>query len=174
MNNNITVERLIKKAVKAKFLRESKNNKSVTFDSVSSRVDFILAKDKAGFNFGSVLVRNSNYSRFIFKEMWKRRRQRNITKISIWFEQAVFTHLTKVFHEMSSHIAVASQQAMNAYPGSRPWHYTYKPGDFIVHFPGPVMKKSIKKFSHELVKIQPELKPAQEQALVAKNALVAV
>jgi mannan polymerase II complex MNN11 subunit len=146
MNINQRIENLIFTTIQA-----NKREKS--------NIDFILAKDGNGFNFGSVLVRNGNYSRFIFQEIWNRRDQKDIPNISMWFEQAIFTYLMRTSDELTSHVAVASQKSMNAYSNSRHGvHYKYVDGDFILHFPGPHMKKDISEYVSKLLKLQPELK----------------
>jgi hypothetical protein len=128
--------------------------------SIELETDFIIAKDSNGFNTGSFLVRNCNYTRYIFQEIWQRRNEKNIPHIDGWYEQAVFMHLAKKFPEMNSHIARVKQKVLNAYSNN---HYRYFRGDFILHFPGPSMKKDIPRFAKKLVELQPELKPINDR-----------
>jgi hypothetical protein len=157
MNLETKIEGIVKIAVAQK-IESVFNRGNVTQSSVEMNTHIILTKDGNGFNFGSVLVRNSNYSKWVFREIWNRRRERNIPHILYWFEQAVFSHLASTLPGLIDHVIVVPQRLMNGYSSSQGMgHYMYKRGDFVIHFPGG-MKNHMENYLHQLLEIQPELK----------------
>jgi hypothetical protein len=160
MNMNQTIENVIGEAIQNRYLREQQLF-NASLESIKNKTDMILAKDLNGLNFGSIMVRNSPYARHMFEEIWRNRYNKQVPKLKMWHENAVFVHLWKTLSEYASHVTETTQNAMNAYSGRGNYKYSYKPGDFVIHFPGP-FKTEIPYYAKKLTEIQPELKPIYE------------
>jgi hypothetical protein len=170
MNQQIKIEKLVKSAVAKNYLEKlekATDVSNITLNSIADTTDIIIAKDGNGFNFGSILVRNSDFSRWVFQEMWNKRAESSIPMYNAWHEQAVFTHLTKTVPGLNSHMSVVPQKYFNAYSNQEGrMHYKYMRGDFVIHFPGG-MKNDLKNYVNLLVELQPELKQVERARLEA-------
>lgn len=123
--------------------------------------DIMVSVDSTNINVGTMLFRNSNFSRYILNELWSRRKDESIARVADWPEQAVLIHLCRTWPAlMSQHLALVHQKVFNSYGRLRPRklspHYQFKPGDFLVHFPGS-HKMALREFTSQLVEFQPEL-----------------
>jgi hypothetical protein len=171
MNTTITVEHIIQLAVAKKYvekLEETKIANNVTLDLAEQLTYIILAKDLSGFNTGSLLIRNNNFSRKFFEEIWSKRFDQSIPNINNWWEQAVFMLLVKNNPSINNHISLLTQKDMNAYShGAKKEgnYYIYKDGDYILHFPGSPLKNDIKDYVDLLITFQPEMKAVNDARL---------
>jgi hypothetical protein len=176
MNLNQTIENVIEEAIYNRLKRENNHRHiasdtgsvmDTALDSVREKTHMVLAKDLNGYNFGSIMVRNSKYARYMFEEIWNNRYNQRVPNLKMWCENAVFVFLCQTMHEYASHVTTATQSAMNAYSGSLGKWYMYKPGEFVVHFPGP-FKTDIPKYVKILAEIQPEIKPIYDAYELSK------
>jgi hypothetical protein len=163
MNTTITVEHIIQLAVAKKYvekLEETNSPNNLTLEVAEQLTCIILAKDANDFNTGSLLIRNNDFSRKFFKDVWSKRFDQSIHNINNWWEQAVFIFLVKNDPSVNTHISLLTQKDINAYSrgATRDGHfYVYKRGDYILHFAGG-LKVEMKDYIEELIKLQPELK----------------
>jgi hypothetical protein len=134
MNSSIKLENIINLGMERKYAELLNRTSRVKKSLVASKVDFILAKDNDGINFGSVLVRlHSAFVGKLFKEMWKRRWDSAITNQN---EQSSFVHFMGLWkRQFDLHVSFVPQNVFNSYPTNRKGH-KYKPGEFLVHFAG--------------------------------------
>jgi hypothetical protein len=171
MNTTIAVEYIIQLAVAKKYvdkLEEIKIANNVTLDVAEQLTYIVLAKDLSGFNTGSLLIRNNNFTRKFFEEIWSKRFDQSIPDINNWWEQAVFILLVKNNPSINNHISLLTQKDMNAYShGAKRLgdYYIYKRGDYILHFASSPLKNDIKDYVDLLIEIQPEMKVVNDARL---------
>jgi hypothetical protein len=157
MNKNFKLESVVSQAVHANFKRDFARQFSaslnITIGALASHVDMIVARDGKGFNLGSFILRNSNFSRQLLARIWSRRHDASIKRILTRWEQAVFQKLYAEWGELRNHVEVVPQSLINAYP--RPGGQAYRPSDLAMHFPGS-NKKYLGAYLKLLVKSDPE------------------
>jgi hypothetical protein len=167
MNNSIRLESTIRDAIFTSSKSIVRNRMGIldqNFSSIKDRIDFIVSKDRNGFNLGSFLIRNSNFSRELLNKMWTRRGDDKIAKIKFWWEQAVFQRLYQEWKEMRSHVAIVPQRLINAYPNPRDPLVRFRRGDFAVHFPSS-QKAYMPLFIQRMLREQPELVDVNKQII---------
>jgi hypothetical protein len=155
------IEDVIESAVERKRLNETNASR----EQILNRTDFVIARDGNILSTGSWLVRCTNYSMHIFREIWLYRYDKFSSNYVEWQENAVLVYLTRIMPELNDHIALSTQKEMNAFFNtsyeSQAGHYQYEPGDFVVHFIAH-NKDQIIDFLPNLVETQPELKTVCE------------
>jgi hypothetical protein len=111
MNTTIKLESIIKK-----------------FASNDS-IDFLIAQDGNGLNFGSFMIRISLFTIKLFEQIWELRKEKSIEFFSIWHEQAVLMFLPKNSSSIRARTQIVPQ--FNSYHDAAWRHYQYTPGDFF-------------------------------------------
>lgn len=164
MNLNLSIPKLIDYAFSGsglilnnKYFKLSNNLTSLT----SETFDIMVSVDNDDINVGTILIRNTNFSRYFINEMWMRRKDKSIPKVKGWPEQSVFIYLCRMWPRlMNQHVAIVHQKVFNSYStlneGRRSPHHIFKSGEFLIHFPG-IYKDSIRTFTSQLFRVQPEL-----------------
>lgn len=156
MNSSIRLEGIINEALTDP--NSLLNSKYFGRQARRGNVEMILTLDGNNLNFGSMLLRNSIYTRQVFEEIWTRRHNKSIPYYDAWREQAVFIQMCKERPgEFSERVALIKQQVMNSYgftEGGK--HHLYKRGDFVIHFAG-FQKHLIAEYARILLEYQPEL-----------------
>jgi hypothetical protein len=119
-------------------------------------IDFLIAEDGNGLNFGSFIARKSDFTIKLFESIWSLRNESSIEYFRTWHEQAVLMYLYGNSSLIRERTKILPQKMLNSYENSASRHYAYQRGDFLVHFPGD-QKTQMKNFMPDLVQGQPEL-----------------
>lgn len=114
----------------------------------SSSVDLIIAQDHNGVNAGSFLIKKSEWTRNLLQRWWSRN-ESSVPRIDKLFEQAALEDLIRSDPEVSSHVHILPIRAMNAYGYPASSIYLFREGDFLVHCPGPKLKKWLNSYVRE-------------------------
>lgn len=113
-------------------------NDEIRLESIiDDRYDLIITQEttKKNLNTGSFLIRNSDWSRQLLKDMYK---QEQFINANGYWEQAALKHLLKINKDLLQRIKVINQRIMNSHisePGGQ-----FQPGDFVIHFYTPINK----------------------------------
>lgn len=117
-------------------------NKDIKLESfIKENFDLIITQEATAknYNTGSFLIKNSDWSKQLLKDIYE---QTEYSHMPPWEQQAL-AKLLKKNHKLFEHILVLPQRTMNSHisePGG-----TYKKGDFIIHFYGPIAKACLMK-----------------------------
>lgn len=130
-NFNVKLESIVESAIAAK-----------------GSADIIIACDHNGMNAGSFLVRKSEWSRAFLKRWWLRD-VKDVPMIDKLFEQAALTDLIRTDKSIAMHVQIAPIRVFNAYGYPAEDVYLFQTGDFIVHCPGPTLKKWLPAYARE-------------------------
>ena len=96
-------------------------------------IDIILSKDCNGINAGSILFRNSAWTK-VFAKKWFLTNSSDIPKMDIWKEQASLMYLFHTDQDVRDHTVFIPQKLFNAYGHS--CGYKFRKNDFLIHFAG--------------------------------------
>ncbi|ETO19283.1 hypothetical protein RFI_17947 [Reticulomyxa filosa] len=166
VNKNIRLEELLKEAKVHKFKENWKHvtyhNTSQTFmqlpqneqnpssptaqyfynlrkiEAKDTDIALIMARDKADLNTGVMFWKNCVWSLELVRKIWDYGNY-HIPKMDGWWEQAAIIWALEEDISLFTHFAVIDQNKLNSYPEGREGA-RFKPGDFIVHFPGAMKR----------------------------------
>lgn len=114
----------------------------------SKPVDLIIAQDHNGVNAGSFLMKKSEWSKNFLTKWWMRN-DTSVPRIDLLFEQAALMDLIREDSEAAEHVHIVPIRAMNAYGYPASDIYLFREGDFLVHCPGPTLKKWMNSYVKE-------------------------
>ncbi|KAI5056581.1 hypothetical protein GOP47_0028399 [Adiantum capillus-veneris] len=118
--------------------------------------DIIIACDHNGLNAGSFLVRKSEWTRGFLKRWWLKGNDKDVPMIDKLFEQAVLTDLVKTDKSVAAHVHISPIRDFNAYGYPAGEGYLFQPGDFVVHCPGPTLKKWLPAYTRQWERMMKE------------------
>ncbi|KAH7292043.1 hypothetical protein KP509_29G048800 [Ceratopteris richardii] len=110
-------------------------------------IDIVIAMDHNGVNAGSFLVRKSEWTRQLLRRWWQM--QVGVVMVEKFFEQGALHHLINTDKSIAAHVHIAALRQFNAYGNPSGDLYRFREGDFIVHCPGPTLKKWLPAYAHE-------------------------
>ncbi|KAH7300504.1 hypothetical protein KP509_24G065600 [Ceratopteris richardii] len=110
-------------------------------------VDIVISNDHNGVNAGSFLIRKSEWTRQLLRKWWQT--QVGVGMDEKFFEQGALNHLIHTDKSMAAHVHIAAIRQFNAYGYPSGDLYRFREGDFIVHCPGPTLKKWLPAYAQE-------------------------
>ncbi|KAH7292044.1 hypothetical protein KP509_29G048900 [Ceratopteris richardii] len=119
-------------------------------------IDIVIAMDHNGVNAGSVLVRKSEWTRQLLRRWWQT--QVGVVMAEKYFEQGALHHLIHTDKSVAAHVHIAPSRQFNAYGYPSGDLHRFREGDFIVHCPGPTMKRRLPAYAHEWEKMMQQCK----------------